>query len=128
LLGSPRAVDKPASDIVGHRRIAGRGGDQRFAQARSDGRVGRKRLSAACASKRRMVVAAFCLFLLKCELQRLYFTFKLKIGDLKVLNFISQSAIFAAKISTPKIESRILAANGSPISTDNSVVTFFPDI
>src|SRR6516164_6206754 len=47
--------------------------------------------------RERMVVAALCPFLLKCELQRLYFTFKLKIGHLKVLNFIRQSAILAAK-------------------------------
>jgi len=46
----------------------------------------------------RMVVATLCPFLFKCELQRLYFTFKLKIGHLKVLNFIRQSAIFAAEI------------------------------
>ena len=44
-----------------------------------------------------MVVAAFSPFLLKCELQRLYFSFKLKIGHLKVLNFIRQPAILAAK-------------------------------
>src|SRR6516164_2966442 len=47
--------------------------------------------------RERMVVAALCPFLFKCELQRLYFTFKLKIGHLKVLNFIRQPAILAAK-------------------------------
>src|SRR5215468_4017780 len=48
--------------------------------------------------RERMVVATLCPFLLKCKLQRLYFTFKLEIGHLKVLNFIRQSAIFGAKI------------------------------
>jgi hypothetical protein len=48
--------------------------------------------------RERMVVATLCPFLFKFELQRLYFTFKLKIGNLKVLNVIRQSAIFAAKI------------------------------
>src|SRR5947209_6201432 len=48
--------------------------------------------------RERMVVTTLGSFLFKCELKRLYFAFKLKIGHLKVFNFIRQSAIFAAKI------------------------------